>query len=189
MAAAGAAAHDVYGTVWRKGQARPIARRSSPAGWQWGPSARSGRFIAIIAGKNFNVQILVGLTFAVAASANFPVLLLALTWRRFNSFGAVTRIRLGARNLDCPDHPLAAGLVSQDRSSLPARQPGDRLRSGRIPRLPDRHLARALQHGPKPTTSTRSTSEAPPASEPRWHHRGTPRGASEPAASEPAVAR
>ena len=31
-----------------------------------------------------------GLAFAVAASANFPALLLALTWRRFNPSGAVT---------------------------------------------------------------------------------------------------
>jgi cation/acetate symporter len=38
---------------------------------------------------------MVGLAFAVAASANFPALLLALTWRRFNTAGAVTGVAFG----------------------------------------------------------------------------------------------
>jgi cation/acetate symporter len=38
---------------------------------------------------------MVGLAFAVAASANFPALLLALTWRRFNTTGAITGVLVG----------------------------------------------------------------------------------------------
>lgn len=38
---------------------------------------------------------MVGLAFAVAASANFPALLLSLTWRRFNTTGAVTGVLVG----------------------------------------------------------------------------------------------
>jgi cation/acetate symporter len=38
---------------------------------------------------------MVGLAFAVAASANFPALLLALLWRRFNTTGAVTGVLVG----------------------------------------------------------------------------------------------
>ena len=38
---------------------------------------------------------MVGLAFAVAASANFPALLLALSWRRFNTTGAVTGVLFG----------------------------------------------------------------------------------------------
>jgi cation/acetate symporter len=38
---------------------------------------------------------MVGLAFAVAASANFPALLMALTWRRFNTTGAVTGVLFG----------------------------------------------------------------------------------------------
>jgi cation/acetate symporter len=38
---------------------------------------------------------MVGLAFAVAASANFPALFLALTWRRFNTAGAVTGVLFG----------------------------------------------------------------------------------------------
>ena len=51
--------------------------------------------IAIIGGEGLNVSFMVGLAFAVAASANFPALLLALTWRRFNTTGAVTGVLVG----------------------------------------------------------------------------------------------
>ncbi|MDP9399724.1 MAG: cation acetate symporter, partial [Actinomycetota bacterium] len=42
-----------------------------------------------------NVSFMVGLAFAVAASANFPALLLALSWRRFNTTGAVVGVLVG----------------------------------------------------------------------------------------------
>jgi cation/acetate symporter len=94
MAASGAAAHDVYGTVLRKGQSTDrqeiVAGRIAVA-----VIGAIGAVIAIIAGPTFNVQLLVGMTFAVAASANFPVLLLALTWRRFNTMGVVFGIAFG----------------------------------------------------------------------------------------------
>ena len=94
MAASGAAAHDVYGTVWRKGKATDreeiVAGRVAVAA-----IGVVGAILAVIAGKTFNVQLLVGMTFAVAASANFPVLLLSLTWRRFNSLGVVMGIAFG----------------------------------------------------------------------------------------------
>ena len=46
--------------------------------------------------KGQNVAFMVGLAFAVAASANFPPLLLSITWRRFNTAGAVAAIVVGA---------------------------------------------------------------------------------------------
>src|SRR3954447_5051131 len=51
--------------------------------------------IAIIGGEALNVSFMVGLAFAIAASANFPALLLALTWPRFNTTGAVTGVLAG----------------------------------------------------------------------------------------------
>ena len=51
--------------------------------------------IAVIGGSGLNVSFMVGLAFAVAASANFPALLLALTWRRFNTTGAVVGVLVG----------------------------------------------------------------------------------------------
>ena len=49
----------------------------------------------MIGGAGLNVSFMVGLAFAVAASANFPALLLALTWRRFNTTGAVIGVLFG----------------------------------------------------------------------------------------------
>ena len=46
-------------------------------------------------GSGFNVTVLVSMAFVFAASANFPPLLLALTWRRFNTAGALTGVAFG----------------------------------------------------------------------------------------------
>ncbi len=43
----------------------------------------------------FNVAFLVGLAFAIAASANAPVILLALIWRRFSRVGAIAGMLCG----------------------------------------------------------------------------------------------
>lgn len=48
-----------------------------------------------IALRGFNVAFLVGLAFAVAASANVPVILLALSWRRFSRTGAIAGMLAG----------------------------------------------------------------------------------------------
>ena len=51
--------------------------------------------IAIVLGPSVNVAFLVGLAFAVAASANLPVMLFSLYWKRFNTAGAVTGLLVG----------------------------------------------------------------------------------------------
>ncbi len=56
------------------------------------------------------------LMFAVAASANFPALLLALTWRRFNTTGAVVGVLTGVVSsvaLVVMSPPVWAGPDSQ----------------------------------------------------------------------------
>jgi len=45
--------------------------------------------------KSFNVAFLVGLAFAIAASANLPVILYSLYWRRFNGAGALACVLVG----------------------------------------------------------------------------------------------
>ena len=55
--------------------------------------------LAIILGlafKNQNVAFMVGLAFAVAASANFPALLLSVFWKKFTTKGATWSIVVGA---------------------------------------------------------------------------------------------
>ncbi|MFM8654376.1 MAG: cation acetate symporter, partial [Verrucomicrobiota bacterium] len=51
--------------------------------------------IAILLGPSVNVAFLVGLAFAVAASANLPVMLASLFWKRFNTSGAVWGLGTG----------------------------------------------------------------------------------------------
>lgn len=51
--------------------------------------------LAILAGPAFNVAVLVALAFAVAASANLPVIVLSIFWRRFNTAGAVWGLAVG----------------------------------------------------------------------------------------------
>jgi cation/acetate symporter len=94
ISASGAVAHDVWSNVVRRG-------RDSEHEEVW--VAKVAAFaigaiaigIAIIGGASLNVSFMVGLAFAVAASANFPALLLALTWRRFNTTGAVVGVLFG----------------------------------------------------------------------------------------------
>jgi cation/acetate symporter len=51
--------------------------------------------LAILLGSKANVAFLVGLAFAVAASANLPVIVLSLFWKRFNTAGAVSGLAVG----------------------------------------------------------------------------------------------
>jgi cation/acetate symporter len=52
-------------------------------------------FLAILLGPTANVAFLVALAFAVAASANLPVIVFSLFWRRFNTTGAVAGLATG----------------------------------------------------------------------------------------------
>src|SRR3954466_11992914 len=94
ISASGAVAHDVWSNIVRHGSDSEheeilVARFAA-----LGVGAVSIA-IAIIGGSGLNVSFMVGLAFAVAASANFPALLLALTWRRFNTTGAVVGVTVG----------------------------------------------------------------------------------------------
>ena len=54
--------------------------------------------MAIVLGIAFekqNVAFMVGLAFAIAASANFPALLLSMLWRKYTTAGAVASILSG----------------------------------------------------------------------------------------------
>src|SRR5215208_5132230 len=94
ISASGAVAHDVWSNVIRKGRdsEREEVTVARIAAVGIGAIAIA---IAIIGGSDLNVSYMVGLAFAVAASANFPALLLALTWKRFNTTGAVTGVLFG----------------------------------------------------------------------------------------------
>jgi cation/acetate symporter len=94
LSASSAVAHDIWSSIIRKGQDSEheevwVARFAAMG------IGLIAILVAIIGGSGLNVSFMVGLAFAVAASANFPALLLALTWRRFNTSGAVTGVLFG----------------------------------------------------------------------------------------------
>jgi cation/acetate symporter len=51
--------------------------------------------LAIALGPSANVAFLVGLAFAVAASANLPVIVFSIFWKRFNTVGAMAGLIVG----------------------------------------------------------------------------------------------
>ncbi len=93
LSASSAFAHDLYSHIIRKGKASGreqvlMAKTASIA------VGLISIMLAIDAVK-MNVAILVALTFAVAASANLPLLLFTLYWRRFTVQGAITGVLTG----------------------------------------------------------------------------------------------
>jgi cation/acetate symporter len=94
LASASAMAHDLYVGVIRHGKS------VTPQG-----QVTAARIATLIVGalaigiglaaKGQNVAALVGLAFAVAASANFPCVLLTLYWKRCNTGGIVTGMVVG----------------------------------------------------------------------------------------------
>ncbi len=94
ISASGAVAPDVWSNIVRRGQdsEREEVWVAKAAAFAIGAIAIG---IALLGGEALNVSFMVGLAFAVAASANFPALLLSLTWRRFNTTGAVVGVLVG----------------------------------------------------------------------------------------------
>ncbi|MFC6067306.1 solute symporter family protein [Streptomyces ochraceiscleroticus] len=97
LASSASVAHDLYGALRRGGRAERGA--ASPERGAASREVAVARIAAACVGavaiglallaQDLNVAFLVGLAFAVAASANLPVLLYALFWRRFTTRGAV----------------------------------------------------------------------------------------------------
>jgi len=101
LAGASTLSHDLYAGVFRFGRSTEqeevkVARIST----------LSLGVLAIVLGLVFqgqNVAFMVGLAFAVAASANFPALVLSILWRNYSTFGACLSIVTGT--------VLAVGLI------------------------------------------------------------------------------
>ncbi|MFI9464879.1 cation acetate symporter [Streptomyces xiamenensis] len=90
IASSSSLAHDFYNSVLRRGKATEKEE------------VRVARYAAVGVGvisvvlaifaQSLNVAFLVGLAFAIAASANLPTILLSLFWKRFNTTGALAGI-------------------------------------------------------------------------------------------------
>lgn len=93
LSAASAFAHDFYGHIIRKGNVREKEQVRAARLASVGVAVIS-ILLALFAQK-LNVAFLVALAFAVAASANLPVLVFTVFWKRFNTTGAVTGMLIG----------------------------------------------------------------------------------------------
>ena len=94
LASASALAHDLYVGVARAGQ--PVSPQGQVKAARVATLIVGAVSIGIgIAAKGQNAAVLVGLAFAVAASANFPCVLLTLYWKRCNTGGIVTGMLVG----------------------------------------------------------------------------------------------
>jgi cation/acetate symporter len=93
ITASSAFAHDIWFNLIRNGKGDEtehlfVARATAVA-------VGAAAIVLSIALRGFNVAFLVGLAFAVAASANVPVILLSLSWRRFSRGGAIAGMLSG----------------------------------------------------------------------------------------------
>jgi cation/acetate symporter len=117
-------AHDFYTNVWHHG-------RETAAGQEI-KVARITAFVvgllaiglAILLGPKVNVAFLVGLAFAVAASANLPAIVLSVFWKRFNTAGAMWS--LGGGLLSAVGLILVSpvGVLGKEAALFPLENPG-----------------------------------------------------------------
>jgi cation/acetate symporter len=93
LSGAAALAHDLWGHVLRDGK---VEEREQMRVARYATIGLA--VFAILLGllfKGQNVAFMVGLAFSIAASANFPALLLSMTWSRFTTLGAMTSMLTG----------------------------------------------------------------------------------------------
>jgi cation/acetate symporter len=80
-----------------------------------------------IAFKGQNVAYMVGLAFAIAASANFPALVLSIFWRRFTTLGAQVSMLVGTGSsllLIYLSPTIQIDILKNDSAWFPLRNPG-----------------------------------------------------------------
>ena len=87
LAGASAVSHDLYASVWRRGRVNEQ------------DELRVSKITTVVLGlvamalgiafEKQNIAFMVGLAFAIAASANFPVLIVSMYWRGLTTLGAV----------------------------------------------------------------------------------------------------
>jgi cation/acetate symporter len=130
-------AHDLWTNVIHKGVERKPGEEVLVARISAFVVGAVAMMIAILLGPTANVAFLVALAFAVAASANLPVIVLSIFWRRFNTTGAVVGLAVGLlasiglilispsiMAIDPPTITGAARHLIQAKAIFPLENPG-----------------------------------------------------------------
>lgn len=93
LSGASALSHDIYGQIIKKGK---VSEKEQVVAARVGSLIISVVSILLALGaQTLNVAFLVSLAFCIAASANLPVIIYTIYWKRFNSNGAVTATLTG----------------------------------------------------------------------------------------------
>ncbi len=130
-------AHDFWTAVVHKGTERKPGEEVLVARISALIVGALAMLVAILLGPTANVAFLVALAFAVAASANLPVIVLSIFWRRFNTAGAVGGLAVGLlasiglilispslMGIDPPAVTGAARHLIQAKPIFPLENPG-----------------------------------------------------------------
>ena len=125
LSGAAALSHDLWVNVVRSGHADETEQ------------LKVARFATMVLGvlamllgilfKGQNVAYMVGLAFAIAASANFPALLLSMLWRRFTTNGAVASMLVGtfsSLTLIYLSPTIQVTILKHADSPFPLKNPG-----------------------------------------------------------------
>jgi cation/acetate symporter len=125
LSGAAALSHDLWVQVVRKGKSNETEQLRV---------ARASTLVlgvlAIVLGIVFqgqNVAYMVGLAFAIAASANFPALLLSMVWRPFSTKGAVASMVVGTASallLIFLSPVVFVDILKQPAAIFPLKNPG-----------------------------------------------------------------
>ena len=95
MSASASFAHDFYSNVLHHGKENRPGQEIKVARITAFVVGAVSIGLAIFLGPGVNAAFLVGLAFAVAASANLPVIIFSVFWKRFNTSGAVASLATG----------------------------------------------------------------------------------------------
>lgn len=93
LSGASAFAHDIYGQIIKKGKATEKEQMNAARFASVGVSIFS--IILALGAQTMNVAFLVSLAFCIAASANLPVIIYTIYWKRFNTTGALAAMVTG----------------------------------------------------------------------------------------------
>lgn len=93
LSGASAFAHDIYGQIIKKGNVTEKEQMAAARYASIGVSIVS--ILLALFAQSMNVAFLVSLAFCIAASANLPVILYTIYWKRFNTTGAISAMLTG----------------------------------------------------------------------------------------------
>lgn len=93
IAGSGAVAHDIYSSLIRKGRASDAEQVT--AGRIAAVAIAAVSIVLALGAQNTNIALLALMAVVVAASANVPVLVLLLFWRRLNTVGVISGVVVG----------------------------------------------------------------------------------------------